>query len=98
MSQDDDLKAEEKLGQEAKAFVKSDLGRLFLGRASVEEEAAAHDLIDLNVYQHQTLEGLRDAVLTIQDRVRAGRMLKTYLQEAIIIGDQATHALSTSEE
>lgn len=98
MNQDDELKAEEKLGQQAKAFVQSDLGRLFIGRATAEEESAAHDLLDLNVYQHQTLETLRDAVLTIQDRVRAGRMLKAYLQEAIIIGEQATHTLSTSED
>lgn len=98
MSQTDELKAEEKLGKEAQAFVQSDLGRLFLGRSQAEEDSAAHELLDLNVYGHATLEDLRDTVLKIQDRVRSARMLKAYIQEAIIIGQQATHTLSTQED
>jgi hypothetical protein len=82
MSTEDELIAEGLLGDAAKEFKESELGRCLLGMAEQESMKA---LEDLALHDCEDAKGIE----RLQNRVALGRMLGAYIEELITNGDNA---------
>lgn len=82
MSELDTLIAEAELGEEARTFLQSDLGKILLGMAEQEVQSALLDFKDADPSDRQK-------IASIQDRVRAGTWFKDWLGELVIRGDES---------
>ena len=76
------LIAEALIGDEAKRFLESDLGRCLLGMADQEAEAARIGLETVNPNDTK-------AVIALQNRAALGRMFKGWLAELYTRGEQS---------
>ena len=89
----DILKAEEKLGQKAEAFLRTDIGRLISGKAEQDFEQAKEDLLNLDPYAYSHPE-LQNQIAKLQLNARIAQRVKDYIDEAIIAGRQASQQLT----
>ena len=89
----DILKAEEKLGQKAEAFLRTDIGRLISGKAEQDLEQAKEDLLNLDPYAYSHPE-LQNHISKLQLNARVAQRVKDYIDEAIISGRQASQQLT----
>lgn len=77
-----ELIAEALIGDEAKKFLESDLGKCLVGMAEHESQLAMEALATVNPTDVNAIERL-------QNRVALGRQFPAFLQELITRGDQA---------
>jgi len=89
---------EAQLGQEARDFLETDLGRLFVARAEQDEKDAIHDLLTIDPYQYNTLAELQNAITASQTEYLIGNRITQYLNDAIVNGDVAWQNLTAKEE
>jgi len=89
---------EAQLGQEARDFLETDLGKLFIARAEQDEQAAIQNLITLDPYKFNTLIDLQNAIMAIQQEFLVGNRITRYLNDAIVNGDVAWQNLTAKEE
>jgi len=89
---------EAQLGQEARDFLETDLGRLFVARAEQDEKDAIHDLLTIDPYQYNTLTELQNAITASQTEYLIGNRITQYLNDAIVNGDVAWQNLTAKEE
>lgn len=78
----DELIAQALIGDEAKKFIESDLGRCVLGMAMQEIEAAQLALEDVNPTDVPAIERL-------QNKAKLGRQFEQWLKELISNGENA---------
>lgn len=95
--EEQELLAAEQIGQEAKKFQESVIGRYLEGVAAQDEADAKEELMRLNVWQFSDLHMLQNAISHIQDRVTKYRTIQQYLKEAISEGEQASFVLNNPE-
>jgi hypothetical protein len=79
---DDELIAEAELGEEARKFLESDLGKCLIGMANQEVEAA---LIELETVQPNDVEAIR----RLQNQAKLGRQFEQWLRELVVRGNNA---------
>ena len=96
MSETDMIEAQ--LGEDAKSFLESDLGRLVMGRADNDEQAAIQTLAQLDPYDFDNLIDLQNAIASAQRDMEIGQSIAQYLRDAIVNGDVAWQQLEANEE
>lgn len=82
----DELIAEAELGDQAKAFLESDLGRCLIGLAQ-QEVWSAHEALES--ISPTDIEGIR----SLQSQAKMGRMFEQWLIELIDKGESALEVL-----
>lgn len=97
MSEIDSLKAQEKLGEQAKAFIQSDIGRYLSGLLQQDEDFAKSELLDLDPLSFTSLYELQNAILKIQLKVKVAHSVQDKLAEVINSGIDATHQLENTD-
>ena len=83
---DNDLINIARIGIDAEAFAKSDIGKFLIGKAKAEVEAATAELIDAE-------PGDWKANNDIRNKIHVARMFLVWLDEAIQIGRHAHEQL-----
>lgn len=91
MSSKDEIIAEALIGDEAKKFLESDLGRCLVGMANQEAAAALEALASVNPTDVPAIERL-------QNRAKLGRMFEDFLKELISAGETALAQWSQNNE
>ncbi len=87
------LFTEAKLGEEAHAFLRSDLGRLMLARAKEEVEQAKDDLLQIKPWSPFARRRLQQA----QFRVAVAQQFPRWLAEVIQHADEAFQQLKARQ-
>lgn len=87
------LIATEALGDEARAFVKSNIGQYIAGCAQQEVEVAKTELLNIDPYSVHSLQELQAKIAAIQMKARIALELDKYISEAITRGQQASQQL-----
>lgn len=82
MSDDDELIAEAEIGEDARKFVESDLGKILLGMAQQQVAAAQEELETVDPSDTKK-------VVTLQNQAKNGRNFEAWLAELISKGEQA---------
>lgn len=82
MSEEDELIAEALVGDEAKRFLESDLGKIVLGIADQESEAARVALESVDADDIQ-------AIRKLQNKAAMGRLFRQWLIELFTTGESA---------
>ncbi len=82
MTDDDELIAEAEIGDEARKFVESDLGKTLLGMAQQEVAKAQEELETVDPSDTKK-------VVALQNQAKNGRNFETWLTELISKGEQA---------
>lgn len=82
MSQENELIAQALIGDEARKFLESDLGKCLIGMANQEAEKALEALATVNPTDVKAIERL-------QNRVWLGRQFEEFVKELITEGDNA---------
>lgn len=82
MSDDDELIATAEIGDEARKFIESDLGKMLLGMAQQEIDAAREGLQDIDPSDTK-------AITALQNKAKTAGNFKTWLTELITNGEQA---------
>jgi hypothetical protein len=90
--------AEHDIGEKAKEFVVSDLGRFIDGRSKQDFEEAKLSLLKLDPFKFDTLQSLQNEIASIQHTAKVAEGLILYIAEAIQRGEQALHKLSEEDE
>lgn len=85
------LRAEAILGQDAEAFMKTDLYRFMVARADAEEAEAAESLAAVSPWRRRRIQDL-------QARIWRARSFRGWLDELVVIGDQALQQLEAAED
>lgn len=88
---DDLLYAEAMLGEDAKEFLASDVGRYLIGRAEQEAEEAADKLKRISPWR-------RRRITELQNEIWRAESVRGWLIEMVKAGDSATHALEQQHE
>ena len=83
MDENDLIDAAE-LGEEAKKFLESDLGKSLLARAQQETLSALEALGECDATDTK-------AIVNLQNRAALGRQFPEWIREIIHIGDEALH-------
>lgn len=96
MSEDAELLAVEQLGDAAKKFHESDIGRYLQGVAKQDEDDAKDRLLAVDVWKYTNLSYLQNDIAAIQEKVKRYRALHQYIIEAIAAGEQAGFQLSSA--
>ena len=96
MSGQDMLEAQ--LGEDAKSFLETDLGRLFTTRADSDEQGAIQALVQLDPFEYETLADLQNAIASAQRDMEIGQRIAQYLRDAIVNGELAWQQLEANEE
>lgn len=84
------LVAEVLLGEDARVFMSSDVGRYLLGRAEQEAHEAAHKLKRVNPWR-------RRRIMELQNDIWRAESVRDWLLEIIQAGQAAEHALEVRE-
>ena len=82
MNDDDELIATAEIGDEARKFVESDLGKTLLGMAQQEIDAAREALEDIDPSDTK-------AITALQNKAKTAGNFKAWLTELITNGEQA---------
>jgi hypothetical protein len=98
VSELDELAAQIAVGDEAKKFKDSDIGRYLSAVAKQDEDNAKDALLALNVWSFTSLIELQNAISALKERVMSFRMIEQYLHEAISEGEAADHQLNNEED
>jgi len=85
------LLAEITLGDEAKKFFNSDIGRFILGRATEEIDQALSEFKDIDPTDDK---GIRN----LQQKIAVAEKLPIWLNECIVEGEQAMAVIDQEEE
>lgn len=80
-----------RIGIDAEAFSKSDVGRFMIGKAQAEIDAAVNDLIEAD-------PGDWKANNDIRNRIHVARMFLTWLDEAVMVGHHAHEQLQELDD
>lgn len=91
MSQE--LEASEELGKVLKAFLLTDAGKYIDGCSGQDIDNAKEELFDLDPYEFNTLAELQNKLWSIKRKGLIAQSLRSYIAEAIVNGNQATHQL-----
>ncbi len=82
MNGDDELIAEAEIGDEARKFVESDLGKTLLGMAQQDVRTAQEALAEVDPSDTKK-------VIALQNQAKNGRNFEAWLTELITKGEQA---------
>ena len=85
------------LGEEAKKFLQSDIGKYFDGCSLQDLELAKDKLLELNPYEYHTLIELQNKIASLQLDAKVAEKMRLYIAETIEKGRQAEHQLETEE-
>lgn len=85
------LLAEHDMGEQAKKFMQSDIGRFMLARAVEEEREAVESLATVWPWRWRR-------ILQLQNKVWRARQFKEWLAELLVRGEQAQQQLEAPEE
>lgn len=85
--------AQIEIGEEARRFLATELGKYIDGCTEQDIENAKDELLELDPYVSKTLKELQNAISQIQQKAINAASLRGYIAEAIINGDQAIHQL-----
>lgn len=91
MTPDEELIAETLIGEEARKFVESDLGKTVLGMADQEIRSAQEALESVNPTDVAAIEKL-------QQQAKFGRSFNAWLSELITRGEQALQAYKQQQK
>lgn len=89
--EDDELIAAAELGDEARKFLESDLGRCLIGMARQEVQMAQEKLIDVD-------PGDMRAVRTLQNQARVGRWFEEWINELLSRGENSLSVFKQQQE
>lgn len=89
---------EAQLGESAKDFLESDVGRMVLFRADADEQTAIQTLVQIDPYEYETLIDLQNAIMAAQQEYLVGQRIAQYVRDAIVNGDMAWQNLNAAEE
>lgn len=89
--------AEHELGEKAKEFLGTELGKYINGCSLQDIDEAKDRLLEINPYDYKTLEELQNAIVSIQKGAKVAEGVRLYIAEAIQRGEQALHKLSEEE-
>lgn len=92
------LIASQQLGDEAKAFLKSNIGQLIIGCAEHDVREAKDDLLKIDPYEFKTLAELQSKISSLQLKAKIALQIDSYLSEAITSGEQASHQLQEVQD
>ena len=87
----DDLIDAAELGEEAKRFLESDLGKSLFARAQQETLSALEALGECDATDSK-------AIVLLQNRATLGRQFPEWIREIIHIGDEALHVWKQQNE
>lgn len=90
----EELEAEEIIGKDMKSFLVSPSGKYIDGCTQQDIDLAKDELLELDPYKSTTLQELQNKVIAIQTKARIAIALRSYIAEAIVKGNQATHQLN----
>ena len=85
------------LGEDAKRFMVSDLGKEFDKISQADIEIAKRAMVELDPYKFTTLPELQNAIAVIQRQAEIATAIRSYVAEAIEIGNQAEHVLNEGD-
>lgn len=91
MTPDDELIATAELGEEARKFLESDLGKCLIGMARQEVQAAREKLGDIDPGDMKGIEAL-------QNHVKVGIWFEDWLNELLSRGENALSVFKQSQE
>lgn len=93
-----EVKAAEAIGDQARAFIDSELGQYLNGCMKQDVELAKHELLVIDAWKFMSLIELQTAISRIQDKVNHAISLQEYLDQAIVSGEQASHQLEQQDD
>jgi len=91
MNDQDVLIAEAEIGDEARRFLESDLGKTLLGMAKQEIQAAQEALEETDPTDTKTITAL-------QNKAKVGRNFEQWLNELLIRGENALNTWKQQQE
>lgn len=91
------LVAEAELGEQAKKFLVTKVGRYIDGCSKQDIDEAKDQLFELDPYKFDTLVELQNAIASIKAKAVSAMKLRGYISEAIVRGNQAVDLLSNEE-
>lgn len=94
----DDKIAQVLLGEAAKSFLSSDVGRYLIGAMEQDLQAAKDACFDIDPYKYGTMVELQNALAAAQEKGRRALDMQAHLSEAITNGEQALHAIESQGE
>lgn len=86
------------IGEAAKTFLASDVGRYLIGSMEQDLQSSKDACFDIDPYKYATLVDLQNALATAQGKGRRALDMQAHLSEAITNGEQALHALESQGE
>lgn len=86
-----------RLGEAAKVFIQSDLGKYIDGISLQDIEEARDALMELDPYKFTELVALQNELSSIQRNARVAQKMREYLAETVERGKQAEHQLTHEE-
>ena len=89
-----ELEADLLIGEDMKAFLNSDVGKYILGCAEQDIQEYRESLQELDPYKYTTLADLQNAIADISRKAEIAGLVKGYIADAIIRGQQAEHTLN----
>ncbi len=94
----EDKVAQVLLGEAAKSFLSSDVGRYLIGAMEQDLQAAKDACFDIDPYKYSTLVELQNALLAAQEKGKRALDIQSHLSESINNGEQELHALESQGE
>lgn len=91
MNELDVLIAEAEIGEEARRFLESDIGRLIVGRAQQDIDSAVYELKNANPRDP-------DKITELQNQIWRGESIISWIAEAIEAGNEALKQYEESSE
>ena len=88
---DDELIAAAELGEQARKFLESDLGRMLVGLADQEADLAQELLSTVNPTD-------TTKITELQNQVKVGRWFTQWLNELVLEGDQSLQVFRQQQE
>jgi len=93
----DELLADFELGEEAKRFLNTELGKYIDGCSQQDVDNAKDLLLELDSYSFTDLQSLQNAINAIQNKAKTAQDIRIYIAEAITNGQMAEHQLDQNE-
>lgn len=81
------------LGKEVIEFLNTPVGKYLIERQRQDEQDAVKALLAFDPYAHTSYETLLGAILKAQEAVNLSRGVNAYLQDAILMGNDAEKIL-----
>lgn len=85
------------LGEDAKRFMGTAIGKMFDKISQEDIEAAKHSMMSLDPFKFKTLADLQNKIATIQRQGEIATAVRGYIATAIENGRQAEHLLTEEE-